>query len=83
MNVLSELRHRTPVRGTVSSPIPVIPKQGSPKVSGPIPPSPGLQRETSAPGGPPERSLTSASQAYVLPRYPGSTSMPGMGKQST
>ncbi|KAJ6660741.1 hypothetical protein lerEdw1_017367 [Lerista edwardsae] len=76
-----ELRHRTPVRGNVSPPIPVVPKQGSPKASGPMPPSPGLPRETSAPGGPPERTLTSASQPNMLARHPGSraTSMPGMG----
>ncbi|XP_053123214.1 endoplasmic reticulum junction formation protein lunapark isoform X2 [Hemicordylus capensis] len=76
-----ELRHRTPVRGNVSPPISVTPKQGSPKASGPMPLSPSLQRETSAPGGPPERTLTSASQPNVLSRHPGSraTSMPGMG----
>ncbi|XP_044282961.1 endoplasmic reticulum junction formation protein lunapark isoform X2 [Varanus komodoensis] len=76
-----ELRHRTPVRGNVSAPIPVTPKQGSPKMSSPVPPSPGPQREISAPGGPPERTATSASQPNILPRHPGSraTSMPGMG----
>ncbi|XP_062972402.1 endoplasmic reticulum junction formation protein lunapark isoform X2 [Elgaria multicarinata webbii] len=76
-----ELRHRTPVRGNVSPPISVTPKQGSPKMSSPVPPSPGSQREISAPGGPPERTLTSALQPNMLPRHPGSraTPMPGMG----
>ncbi|XP_016852209.1 endoplasmic reticulum junction formation protein lunapark isoform X2 [Anolis carolinensis] len=74
-----ELRHRTPVRGNVSPPLPGTPKQGSPKASSPA--SPGLQREISAPGGPPERTPASASQSNVLPRHPGAraTSMPGMG----
>uniref|UniRef100_A0A6J0UL87 Endoplasmic reticulum junction formation protein lunapark n=1 Tax=Pogona vitticeps TaxID=103695 RepID=A0A6J0UL87_9SAUR len=76
-----ELRHRTPVRGNVSPPLPVTPKQGSPKASSPMPASPGLQREISAPGGPPERTLTSASQSNVLQRHPGphATSVSGMG----
>ncbi|XP_042326539.1 endoplasmic reticulum junction formation protein lunapark [Sceloporus undulatus] len=76
-----ELRHRTPVRGNVSPPLPGTPKQGSPKASSPVPVSPGLQREISAPGGPPERTPASVSQPNVLPRHPGSraTSMPGMG----
>nr|XP_056717169.1 endoplasmic reticulum junction formation protein lunapark [Euleptes europaea] len=74
-----ELRHRTPVRGSVSPP--VAPKQGSPKMMGPGLASPDLQRETSAPGGPPERALASASPPNVLLRHPGTraTSMPGMG----
>ncbi|KAH0621514.1 hypothetical protein JD844_022891 [Phrynosoma platyrhinos] len=76
-----ELRHRTPVRGNVSPPLPGTPKQGSPKASSPVPVSPGLQREISAPGGPPERTPASVSQPNVLPRHPGprATSMPGMG----
>ncbi|XP_061464391.1 endoplasmic reticulum junction formation protein lunapark isoform X2 [Rhineura floridana] len=76
-----ELRHRTPVRGNVSPPPPVTPKQGSPKGPSPVPPTPRLPREISAPGGPPERTLTSALQPNVLPRHPGSraTSVPGMG----
>lgn len=71
------------MRGNVSPP--VGPKQGSPKMMGPVLPSPDSQRETSAPGGPPERALALASPANVLPRHPGTraTSMPGMGKQST
>lgn len=69
----------------MSPPIPVAPKQGSPKASSPMPPSPALQRETSAPGGPPERTLASAAHPNVLAKHPGSraTAMPGMGKQST
>ncbi|XP_060112985.1 endoplasmic reticulum junction formation protein lunapark isoform X1 [Heteronotia binoei] len=74
-----ELRHRTPVRGNVSPP--VAPKQGSPKMMGPALPSPDSQRETSAPGGPPERALASASPPNMLPRHPGTraTPVPGMG----
>ncbi|XP_054828481.1 endoplasmic reticulum junction formation protein lunapark isoform X2 [Eublepharis macularius] len=76
-----ELRHRTPVRGNVPSPLPAAPKQGSPKMMGPVPSPSDLPRETSAPGGPPERTLASASPPNVLPRHPGTraTSMPGMG----
>nr|XP_034990745.1 endoplasmic reticulum junction formation protein lunapark isoform X1 [Zootoca vivipara]XP_034990754.1 endoplasmic reticulum junction formation protein lunapark isoform X1 [Zootoca vivipara] len=76
-----EIRHRTPVRGNVSPLTPASPKQGSPKGPSPAPPTPGLQREISAPGGPPERSITSPLQPNVLPRHPGSraTSVPGMG----
>lgn len=69
------------MRGNVSPPLPATPKQGSPKASSPVPAPPGLQREISAPGGPPERSLTSASQSSVLQRHPGphATSVSGMG----
>ncbi|XP_048341587.1 endoplasmic reticulum junction formation protein lunapark isoform X2 [Sphaerodactylus townsendi] len=74
-----ELRHRTPVRGNVGPPL--APNQGSPKTVAPGLPSPDSQRETSAPGGPPERALASASPPNVFPRHPGTraTSMPGMG----
>ncbi|XP_077175767.1 endoplasmic reticulum junction formation protein lunapark isoform X2 [Paroedura picta] len=75
-----ELRHRTPMRGNVSPPL--APNQGSPKMTSPALPSPDSQRETSAPGGPPERALASASPPpSVLPRHPGTraTPMPGMG----
>ncbi|XP_063174214.1 endoplasmic reticulum junction formation protein lunapark isoform X2 [Candoia aspera] len=76
-----ELRHRTPVRENVPPPVPVTPKQGSPKALGAVPPPPGLPRDISAPGGPPERTLSSASPPNMLPRHPGSrtSSMPGMG----
>ncbi|XP_039195252.1 endoplasmic reticulum junction formation protein lunapark isoform X3 [Crotalus tigris] len=80
-----ELRHRTPVRENVPPPVPVTLKQGSPKamglVSPPPPPSSGLPRDISAPGGPPERMLSSASPPNMLPRHLGSrtSSMPGMG----
>ncbi|KAM6464570.1 endoplasmic reticulum junction formation protein lunapark isoform 2-T4 [Liasis olivaceus] len=76
-----ELRHRTPVRENVPPPVPVTPKQGSPKALGLVPPPSGLLRDISAPGGPPERTLSSASPPNMLPRHPGSrtSSMPGMG----
>ncbi|XP_067405304.1 endoplasmic reticulum junction formation protein lunapark isoform X2 [Emydura macquarii macquarii] len=77
-----EIRQRTPGQRNVSATTPVSPKQGSPKAPGPLAASPSLQRDTSAPGGPPERTVASALQSNVLPRRPGSpaTSMPGMGK---
>uniref|UniRef100_A0A8D0GKJ7 Endoplasmic reticulum junction formation protein lunapark n=1 Tax=Sphenodon punctatus TaxID=8508 RepID=A0A8D0GKJ7_SPHPU len=76
-----EIRHRTTAQGNVSASGPATPKQGSPRPSGPLPASPGLPRDSSAPGGPPERTVASALQANVLPRHPGSraTPMPGMG----
>lgn len=82
---LSEIRQRTPAQRNVSATTPVSPEQGSPKAPGPLAASPGLQKDASAPGGPPERTVASAFQSNVLPRRPGSpaTSMPGMGKQST
>ncbi|KAG8124898.1 hypothetical protein E2320_020200 [Naja naja] len=77
-----ELRHRTPVRENVPPPSPVTSKQGSPKAMGPVPPPPsGLPRDISAPGGPPERTLSSASPPNMLLRHPGSrtSSVSGMG----
>ncbi|XP_075789804.1 endoplasmic reticulum junction formation protein lunapark isoform X2 [Pelodiscus sinensis] len=76
-----EIRQRTPAQRNASATTPVSPKQGSPKAPSPLAASPGLQRDTSAPGGPPERTVAPALQSYVLPRRPGSpaTSMPGMG----
>ncbi|XP_065417965.1 endoplasmic reticulum junction formation protein lunapark isoform X6 [Chrysemys picta bellii] len=76
-----EIRQRTPAQRNVSAATPVSPKQGSPKAPGPLAASPGLQRDASAPGGPPERTVAPALQSNVLPRRPGSpaTSMPGMG----
>ncbi|XP_073162034.1 endoplasmic reticulum junction formation protein lunapark isoform X5 [Lepidochelys kempii] len=76
-----EIRQRTPAQRNVSATTPVSPKQGSPKAPGPLAASPGLQKDASAPGGPPERTVASAFQSNVLPRRPGSpaTSMPGMG----
>ncbi|KAM9123829.1 endoplasmic reticulum junction formation protein lunapark isoform 1-T1 [Pangshura tecta] len=76
-----EIRQRTPAQRNISAATPVSPKQGSPKAPGPLAASPGLQRDVSAPGGPPERTVAPALQSNVLPRRPGSpaTSVPGMG----
>uniref|UniRef100_A0A8C0GEW2 Endoplasmic reticulum junction formation protein lunapark n=1 Tax=Chelonoidis abingdonii TaxID=106734 RepID=A0A8C0GEW2_CHEAB len=76
-----EIRQRTPAQRNISAAAPVSPKQGSPKAPGPLAASPGLQRDASAPGGPPERTVAPALQSNVLPRRPGSpaTSVPGMG----
>lgn len=80
---LSEIRQRTTGQRNVPPPTPSSPEQGSPKASG-VQATSSVQRDTSAPGGPPERTVAPALQSNVLPRRPGSpTSIPGMGKQST
>ncbi|KAM9287345.1 endoplasmic reticulum junction formation protein lunapark isoform 2-T3 [Morus bassanus] len=74
-----EIRQRTTAQRSASAPLPVTPKQGSPKAL--VPASPSLQRDMSAPSGPPERTVVPSLQSNVLPRRPGSpaTSVPGMG----
>ncbi|KFP72144.1 Protein lunapark, partial [Acanthisitta chloris] len=74
-----EIRQRTAAQRNASTPPPVASKQGSPK--SPVPGSPNLQRDTSAPSGPLERTVVPTLQSNVLPRHPGSpaTSGPGMG----
>ncbi|NWQ98785.1 LNP protein, partial [Burhinus bistriatus] len=71
-----EIRQRTTAQRNASTPLPVTPKQGSPKSL--VPASPNLQRDTSALSGPPERTVVPPLQS---PRRPGSpaTSVPGMG----
>ncbi|XP_019409850.1 PREDICTED: protein lunapark isoform X2 [Crocodylus porosus] len=74
-----EIRQRTTGQRNVLPPTPSSPEQGSPKASG-VQATSNVQRDTSAPGGPPERIVAPALQSNVLPRRPGSpTSMPGMG----
>ncbi|NXC38501.1 LNP protein, partial [Penelope pileata] len=76
-----EIRQRTAAQRNASTPMPVTPKQGSPKSLVPVTPSPNLQRDASALSGPPERTVVPSLQSNVLPRHPGSpaTSVPGMG----
>uniref|UniRef100_A0A5F8GSM8 Endoplasmic reticulum junction formation protein lunapark n=1 Tax=Monodelphis domestica TaxID=13616 RepID=A0A5F8GSM8_MONDO len=73
-----EIRQRTTAQRNLSPSTPASPNQGS---SLQVPGSPGPQKDTSAPGGPPERAVAPALQSNVLPRRLGSpaTSMPGMG----
>ncbi|NXQ33019.1 LNP protein, partial [Alaudala cheleensis] len=74
-----EIRQRTAVQRSASTPPPATPKQGSPK--SPLPASPNLQREAPALSGLPDRTAVPTLQSSVLPRHPGSpaTSVPGMG----
>ncbi|XP_058569362.1 endoplasmic reticulum junction formation protein lunapark isoform X3 [Neofelis nebulosa] len=72
-----EIRQRTAAQRNLS-PTPASSGQGpSPQV----PVSPGPPKDSSAPGGPPERTVTPALSSNVLPRRLGSpaTSVPGMG----
>ncbi|XP_043433043.1 endoplasmic reticulum junction formation protein lunapark isoform X3 [Prionailurus bengalensis] len=72
-----EIRQRTAAQRNLS-PTPASSSQGpSPQV----PVSPGPPKDSSAPGGPPERTVTPALSSNVLPRRLGSpaTSVPGMG----
>ncbi|XP_027721726.1 endoplasmic reticulum junction formation protein lunapark isoform X3 [Vombatus ursinus] len=73
-----EIRQRTTAQRNLSPSTPASPNQGSPLQ---VPGSPGPQKDTSAPGGPPERAGAPALQSNVLPRRLGSpaTSVPGMG----
>ncbi|XP_074071749.1 endoplasmic reticulum junction formation protein lunapark isoform X3 [Macrotis lagotis] len=73
-----EIRQRTTAQRNLSPSTPSSPNQGSPLQ---VPGSPSSQKDTSAPGGPPERALAPALQSNALPRRLGSpaTSMPGMG----
>lgn len=81
IQLLSEIRQRTAAQRSVSPALPVSNQGPAPQV----PVSPGPPKDTSAPGGPPERTVTSAVPSNMLPRRLGSpaTSVPGMGKQST
>ncbi|XP_053521016.1 endoplasmic reticulum junction formation protein lunapark isoform X3 [Artibeus jamaicensis] len=72
-----EIRQRTAAQRNLS-PAPASTSQGPlPQV----PVTPGPAKDTSAPGGPPERTVTPALSSNVLPRRLGSpaTSVPGMG----
>ncbi|KAG8559555.1 hypothetical protein GDO81_017375 [Engystomops pustulosus] len=67
-----DLRQRTAAQRNLSVSTPVNPNQGTPQVPGMLAATPGLQRDTSAPGGPPERTLQPGLQAGLVPRRPGS-----------
>lgn len=80
-----DLRQRTATQRNLSVSTPVNPNQGSPQVPGLLAATPGLQRDTSAPGGPPERTVQPGLQSTLVQRRPGmpSPAISGMGKQST
>ncbi|MEE6489728.1 hypothetical protein FKM82_015656 [Ascaphus truei] len=68
-----DLRQRTASQRNISASTPVNQGQGSPQVPAPsAAASPNLQRDPSAPGGPPERPITPAVQSNLLLRRPGS-----------
>ncbi|KAM8934438.1 endoplasmic reticulum junction formation protein lunapark isoform 2-T2 [Pelodytes ibericus] len=75
-----DLRQRTAAQRNISVSTPINPNQGSPQVSGMVAATPGLQRDTPAPGGPPERAIHPAVQSNLVLRRPGSpaTSVSGM-----
>ncbi|XP_053554450.1 endoplasmic reticulum junction formation protein lunapark [Bombina bombina] len=73
-----DLRQRTAAQRNVSVSTPVNQSQGSPQVPVIVAATPGLQRDTSAPGGPPERTVQSAAQANALARRPGTPAISGM-----
>ncbi|XP_038606979.1 endoplasmic reticulum junction formation protein lunapark [Tachyglossus aculeatus] len=78
-----EIRQRTTAQRNLPPSSPASPNQGPPPPAPPppVPGSPAPQRDTSAPGGPPDRAIATALQSNVFPRRPGSsaTSMSGMG----
>ncbi|XP_030065982.1 LOW QUALITY PROTEIN: endoplasmic reticulum junction formation protein lunapark [Microcaecilia unicolor] len=75
-----ELRQRTAVQRNTTTSTPVDPSQGSLQAPVLLAGTPTPQRDTSAPGGPPERTVSPAVQSNILPRCPGSpATMPGMG----
>ncbi|XP_077304190.1 endoplasmic reticulum junction formation protein lunapark isoform X2 [Lithobates pipiens] len=65
-----DLRQRTAAQRNLSVSTPVNPNQGSPQVPGLLAATPGLQRDTSAPGGPPERTVQSGLQSTLVQRRP-------------
>uniref|UniRef100_A0A6I8RNN0 Endoplasmic reticulum junction formation protein lunapark n=1 Tax=Xenopus tropicalis TaxID=8364 RepID=A0A6I8RNN0_XENTR len=75
-----DLRQRTAAQRNISVSTPVNPGQESPQVPGLLAATPSLQRDTSAPGGPPERSVQPTPQSNILQRRPGSpaTTVSGM-----
>nr|XP_033802049.1 endoplasmic reticulum junction formation protein lunapark isoform X2 [Geotrypetes seraphini] len=75
-----ELRQRTAAQRNPTSSTSVDPSQGSPQAPGLLAGTSTPHRDTSAPGGPPERTVSAAVQSNILPRCPGSpATMPGMG----
>ncbi|OCT61190.1 hypothetical protein XELAEV_18047213mg [Xenopus laevis] len=77
----NNLRQRTAAQRNISVSTPVNPDQESPQVPGLLAATPALQRDTSGPGGPPERSVQPTPQSNILQRRPGSpvTAVSGMG----
>ncbi|XP_018427758.1 PREDICTED: protein lunapark, partial [Nanorana parkeri] len=69
-----DLRQRTAAQRNLSVSTPVNPNQGSPQVPGLLAATPGLQRDTSAPGGPPERTVQPGLQSTLVLRRPGTLS---------
>ncbi|XP_072274479.1 endoplasmic reticulum junction formation protein lunapark isoform X2 [Pyxicephalus adspersus] len=69
-----DLRQRTAAQSNLSVSTPVNPNQGSPQVPGLLAATPSLQRDTSAPGGPPERNVQPGLQSSLVPRRPGTPS---------
>ncbi|XP_063789472.1 endoplasmic reticulum junction formation protein lunapark [Pseudophryne corroboree] len=67
-----DLRQRTAAQRNISVSTPVNSSQGSPQVPGLLAATPGLQRDTSAPGGPPERNIQQGLQSGLVARRPGS-----------
>ncbi|XP_069839096.1 endoplasmic reticulum junction formation protein lunapark isoform X2 [Dendropsophus ebraccatus] len=70
-----DLRQRTAAQRNVSVSTPVNTSQGTPQVPGMLAASPSLQRDTSAPGGPPERTVQPGLQSGLVPRRPGSPAL--------
>ncbi|XP_018093244.1 endoplasmic reticulum junction formation protein lunapark [Xenopus laevis] len=78
--IIQDLRQRTAAQRNISVSTPVNPDQESPQVPGLLAATPALQRDTSGPGGPPERSVQPTPQSNILQRRPGSpvTAVSGM-----
>lgn len=74
-----DLRQRTAAQRNISVSTPVNPSQGSPQVTGQLAATPGLQRDTPAPGGPPERAIHPAIQSNLILKRPGSPASPISG----
>ncbi|CAH2305816.1 endoplasmic reticulum junction formation lunapark [Pelobates cultripes] len=74
-----DLRQRTAAQRNVSVSTPVNPSQGSPQVAGLLAATPGLQRDTPAPGGPPDRAIHPAVQSNLVMKRPGSPATPISG----
>uniref|UniRef100_A0A8C5QVT1 Endoplasmic reticulum junction formation protein lunapark n=1 Tax=Leptobrachium leishanense TaxID=445787 RepID=A0A8C5QVT1_9ANUR len=74
-----DLRQRTAAQRNISVATPVNPNQGSPQVAGQLAATPGLQRDTPVPGGPPERAIHPAIQSNLVLKRPGSPATPISG----
>ncbi|XP_073433523.1 endoplasmic reticulum junction formation protein lunapark [Dendrobates tinctorius] len=67
-----DLRQRTAAQRNLSVSTPVNTSQGTSQVPGMLAATPGLQRDTSAPGGPPERTVQPGLLSGLVQRRPGS-----------